>query len=157
MHLIVWFSNFKPRPCKFLGSTRAPAFPTFNQSKCTARQLNDWGHANLGGGSYNNKRNNTYTERWKVNHSQILHMIQDEIPRIFWLYLFVNVSCKLHVFSTVQHFHSHFPQYPIPPYYTPYQSQALLLWVSWSAALQMLCSAMREAPQHDVVCIGGKL
>ena len=129
------------------------------KSHMSRNQLNDWDLANSRGESYNNKRNYTYTERWKVNHSQFHNSSHDTR----WnsknsLTLFVS-TCQLQItcFSTVQHFPSHFPQYPIPPYYTPYQSQALLLWVSSSAALQMLCSALREAPQNDVVCISGKL
>ena len=114
------------------------------KSHMSRNQLNDWDHSDSGGESYNNKRNNTYTERWKVNHSQFHNSSHDTR----WnsknsLTLFVS-TCQLQItcFSTVQHFPSHFPQYPIPPYYTPYQSQALLLWVLLGVLVSCIADAV---------------
>ena len=97
-------------------------------------QLKDWGHANLGGGSYNNKRNNTYTERWNVNHSHKTRWNSKNCLTLFVCKCQLQITC----FSTLQHFPSHFPQYPIPPY----QSQALLLWVLLGVLISCIADAV---------------
>ena len=115
------------------------------KSHMSRNQLNDWDLANSRGESYNNKRNYTYTERWKVNHSQFHNSSHDTR----WnsknsLTLFVS-TCQLQItcFSTVQHFPSHFPQYP------KYSSLLYSLPITSSVIMGFIISCIADA----VLCL----
>ena len=93
-------------------------------------QLNDWGHAYSGGGSYNNKINNTYTERWKVNHSQFHNSSHDTRWKLSAAnYVFFHSPAFSLTFSPIS-------------YSSPYQSQALLLWVLLGVLISCIADAV---------------
>ena len=77
-------------------------------------------------------------EKWIIHNFEILHMIQDEIPRIFLTLFVFKYQLQNTCFSALQHFPSHFPHFPIPPY----QSQALLLWVLLGVLISCIADAV---------------
>ena len=110
-------------------------------------QLNDWDLANSRGESYNNKRNYTYTERWKVNHSQFHNSSHDTR----WnsknsLTLFVS-TCQLQITANYVFFYC--PAFSLTFSPISYSSLLYSLPITSSVIMGFLISCIADA----VLCL----